>query len=267
MSENIGLIILNIVVPVITGILFFVIAWFLKNIAPMRTLVTGELTYKWGFWGFIFFGIYFGSRPLQLLLGPYPMPLIVNCIREFFLIGLFAPSVFIAMMSLVYGPEKILDVFIKALFAVCITLALVFVVVNIFVIGGSEELFSMGAFKAYDGQWFANPDAQTRAFMVVLFAIRFLDPVLIIFLAGCIVFWNALHYPEEKKRIYDNMPKKLIFTALANFSFSISMLSVGILYIFGKIPNQWWIYYIGGLFAGIFEFISLYMPVKNRVNL
>lgn len=265
--ENIFQITVNIVIPVLTGTLFFVLAWYVKRIAPLRTLVTGDLTYKGAFWGFICFGIYFGSRPLQILLGPHPMPLIVNNIREFFLIGLFTPAVFIAMMSLVFGPDKIKKVFIKSIFIFCIALASVFVIVNVFAIGGSETIFKIGGWTAHDGLWFDNPNTKVRSLMVILFVIRVIDPVLIIFLAGCIVLWKAMNYPEERKKFYDNMPKKLLFMSLADFCFSLSMLSVGFLYIFGHIPNQWWIYYVGGLLAGIFELISLRMSVKKQVNL
>jgi len=38
----------------------------------MRTLVTGEKTYKGAAWGFAFFGVYLVTRPLQILLGPAP---------------------------------------------------------------------------------------------------------------------------------------------------------------------------------------------------
>ncbi|MFH1282576.1 MAG: hypothetical protein ABII27_02820 [bacterium] len=260
-------ILVNIIIPVAAGIVFFCLAWYIKQIAPMRTLVTGGLTYRWAFWGFIFFGIYFGSRPLQIMLGPHPMPLIVNNIREFFLIGLFAPAVFVAMMSLVFGSEKILNIFVKGFFALCICLATIFVIVNIFAIGGSMEIFSLGEWKMYDGLWFGNPNEKVRSLMGLLFVIRLIDPVMIIIIAACIVLWRSLTYPAEKMRIYDNMPKKLFFMFLANICFSLSMLSVGFLYIFGKVPNQWWIYYVGGLLSGMFEFISLRLPVKSKVNL
>ena len=261
------MVIINIIVPLIACGVFIGLAGYVKVIAPMRTLVTGEITYRWAFWGFIFFAIYFGSRPLQILLGPHPMPLVINNIREFFLIGLFCPAVIVAMMSLVFGHEKILSVFVKALFGFCIFLAVLFVIINIYAIGGSEPIFKIGGYTAYDGLWFDNPDDNVRSLMMLLFIIRFINPVMLIFISGLIVLWSSFNYPEEKKRLYDNMPKKLVLTAVSNFCFSLSMLSVGFLYIFGKIPNQWWIYYIGGLLAGIFEFISLYLPVRSRVNL
>jgi len=257
----------NIVVPLAAGSLFVILALYIRTVTAMRTLVTGELTYRLAFWGFLFFGFYFGSRPIQILLGPHPMPLVVNCVREFCLIGLFAPAVFLAMMSLVFGSERITRRYLIGFTGGCLLLAVIFVVVNAYAIGGSRPLFSVGGWQAYDGSWFGNPDARVRALMKVLFIIRLLDPVLLIFLAGCIVMWKALSYPADKRKLYDNMPKKLALTALADFSFSLSMLAVGLIYLFNKVPNQWWIYYIGGLLSGILEFISLRLPVRSRVRL
>ncbi|MFH1380506.1 MAG: hypothetical protein ABII23_09540 [bacterium] len=259
-------ILVNIIVPIIAGSIFFILAWYIKKIGPMRTLVTGEKTYRWAFWGFLFFGIYLASRPLQIFLGPHPMPLIVNNIREFFMIGLFAPAVFIAMMSFVYGSNKIIKQFVYGMFGFSVILALIFVVTNVFAIGGSKAIFTVGSVTAYDGLWFANPNGDVRELMKVLFAIRFINPVLLITIAGCIVLWRAFHYPPEKMRIYNNIPRKQILLAIANFSFSLSMFMVGIIYLLGHIPNQWWIYYVGAMLSGILEAISLSLPVRRKVE-
>ena len=97
----------NLALPICAGITFFALARYVLLIAPMRTLVTGELTYKGASWGFAFFGLYLITRPLQILLGPHPMPLIVNSVREYCMMGLFAPAVFVAMMSLCFGADRI----------------------------------------------------------------------------------------------------------------------------------------------------------------
>src|SRR5512138_3254522 len=97
---------LNVVVPILAGLVYFAMAKYVHHIGPMRTLVTGELTYRGAYWGFLFMGIYLASRPLQIL-APHPWPLIVNNIREFCMIGVFGPAVFLAMMSLVFGSENV----------------------------------------------------------------------------------------------------------------------------------------------------------------
>lgn len=258
------LFIANILVPILAGIIYFFMAKYIKYIAPLRQLVTGRITYQGAFWGFIFFGFFLMTRPLQILLGPHPMPLIINNIREFFMIGLFAPTVFIGLMSLSLGYEKITKRFIISIFVICLFLAVTFTLVNIFAIGGSIKIFKIGCYDIYDGKWFhkSNPNMKL---MSVLFIIRLLDPVMIMVIAGTVTLWRSITFSKES--IYDNMPKKLLFQAFAVFSFGFSMLFCGFMVIFWNIPNQWWIYYVGALMAGIFEIISLKIPLKRKVKI
>src|SRR5258708_4531942 len=243
--KDLWLILANIALPLCAGITFLALAGYASNIAPMRTLVTGEKTYKGAAWGFAFFGAYLVTRPLQILVGPHPMPLIINCVREFCMMALFAPAVFVAMMSLCFGSDRIPKKLIYGIFILGFVLGLVFVVINARAIGGSELIFRLGSYAAYDGIWFKAQDANSEALMSILFVIRFIDPLFLLLLAGVIVFRHARHYPEEKGEVYDNMPKKLYFLSAAVFAFPLSMLITGALVLFFKIPNQWWIYYMG----------------------
>ncbi len=260
------LILSNLALPLCAGVTFFGLARYVNHIAPMRTLITGEMTYKGAAWGFAFFGTYLITRPFQILLGPYPMPLVVNCVREFCMMGLFAPAVFIAMMSLCFGSDRIPRKFIVGLFVLGIGLGLVFVVLNAHAMGGTEEIFRIGSYPAYDGLWFKNPDPRGRSLMAILFVLRLMDPIVLLMLAGIIVFRQARHYPLEKKAVYDNMPKKLYLLSAAVFAFPLSMLLTGALVVIFKIPNQWWIYYLGALVAGFLEAASLSLPLRKDVQ-
>jgi len=102
--------------------------------------------------------------------------------------------------------------------------------------------------------------------MRMLFVVRLIDPVILNIPCGIIVLWHAFHYPLEKKKVYNNIPLKLVLLAFADFSFSLSMLCVGLIFILGHVPNQWWIYYLGALLSGILEAISLSLPVRRRVQ-
>jgi hypothetical protein len=255
---------LNVVIPVIAGVVYFALAKYVHHIGPLRTLIAGELTYTGAFWGFLFLGIYLASRPLQIL-GPHPWPLIINNIREFFMIAIFGPAVFVAMMSFVFGSDNIPRSWVMAIFGVGAVLAAAFVVINCYAIGGSEEIFRVGRWSAHDGLWFKEADGRRRL-MSLLFLIRFINPIFLVFLAGTFVIWHAKNYPPEKRALYDNMPRKLMFMGAACYAFSLSMLSVGLLYLFLHIPNQWWIYYVGALGAGLLETISLSLPMKRHVN-
>ena len=256
---------LNIVVPVFAGLVFFAMALYVRYIGPLRTLIAGELTYDGAFWGFLFLSLYLASRPVQILF-PHPWPLLINNLREMGLIAVFGPSVFLAVMSLVYGAENIPRTAARTVVGMGIVLALVFAVVNLFAIGGSEPIFTAGGWTAYDGLWFKNPNLHRRELMRVLFAVRLLDPVFLVFAAGAVSLAHGLRYPSQKKILYDNMPRKLIFLGLGCFSFSLSMLSVGLFFLLSHIPNQWWIYYVGALMAGVLETVSLSLPMKKHVT-
>lgn len=257
----------NVVLPVLAGTVYFALARYVRHIGPMRTLVTGKLTYDGAYWGFLFLGVYLATRPLQILLGPHPIPLIVNNVREFLMIGFFGPAVTVAMISLVLGSANVPKTIVRGLFGFGIAIATAFVFVNIKAIGGSEVIFSVGTWPAYDGVWFHAGEAGPSPWMPLLFVLRLLDPVLLIFGAGTLVLWHGYRYPVEKRVLYDNMPRKLYFMGAACYAFSLSMLSVGFLYLFAHIPNQWWIYYVGALAAGLLETVSLSLPLRRSVQI
>jgi hypothetical protein len=256
----------NVVVPVLAGIVYFMLARYVKHIGPMRTLVTGKLTYDGAYWGFLLLGAYLATRPLQILLGPHPAPLIVNCIREFVMMGFFGPAVTVAMLSLVLGSANVPKILVRSLFGIGLVLATLFVIVNRKAIGGSEFLFMVGNVRAHDGVWFRGTGEES-SLMPILFLIRLIDPVMLVFGAGVLVLWHGYNYPIEKKMLYDNMPRKLYYMGAACIAFSLSMLSVGLLYLFAHIPNQWWIYYIGALAAGLLETKSLSLPLRRAVQI
>lgn len=257
----------NIAVPVLAGMVYFVLARYVRHIGPLRTLVTGKLTYDGAYWGFLMLGAYLATRPLQILCGPHPMPLIINCLREFVMMGFFSPAVTVAMMSLVLGSSNVPKVLVRGLFGFGLFIGFLFVIFNIKAIGGSEEIFMVGNWAAYDGVWFDNAQGGSSALMPLLFILRLINPVMLIFAAGTLVLWHAFNYPIEKKMLYDNMPRKLYYMGFACYAFSLSMLSVGFLYLFARIPNQWWIYYVGALGAGLLETVSLSLPLRKAVQI
>jgi two-component system response regulator YesN len=254
----------EIFVPIASGIVFFALAKFVRYIGPLRQFSAGKETYDRAFWGFIAFGMYLVLRPLQILLGPHPMPLIISNIREFFMIGIFGPSIFIALYGLAYGGENIKQRMKIFLYTLGLVLAVLFCVINIFAIGGSTEIFRIGNYIAYDGLWFKNLTPERARLMSYLFVIRLTDPVIMFVTIATIALHRAFNYPQERKRIYSNMPKKLTLSAIGTYCFSLSMLTVGFIWLLGKIPNQWWGYYVGALLAGFFETWSISLPMRKE---
>ncbi|MFA5975506.1 MAG: hypothetical protein WC859_04995 [Elusimicrobiota bacterium] len=264
--HDVWLIFSNIVLPMGAGLTFFALARYASHVAPMRFLVTGDTTYRGAAWGFFFFGVYLISRPLQVLLGPLPMPSVVTCIREFCMMGIFAPAIFVAMMSLCFGSENIPRKLIVWIFGVGLVLGFSYVVLEPQAIRGSEIIFWIGNYPAYDGTWFLNGDPRSQALISIIYVIQFIDPVLLLFLAGVIVFRHARHYPPAKKVVYDNMPKKLYLLSAAVFAFPMGMFIAGVLGLFFHIRFQWWLYYLGALISGLIESVSLSLPLRKDVQ-
>lgn len=238
----------------------------MKVIAPLRSIITGELTYKAAFYAFLFLAVYLGTRPLQLLY-PYPWVLFVNNIREFLMIGFFSPATFAGVLTFAYFEESVPKTLIKFAFFISFISACVFFITNIYAIGGSEVLFEFAGRKFHDGLWFKNPDPDGKKLMAVLFICRLISPVMVVASAGIVAILRGLMYPLELKEIYDAMPFKLVLLGSACLAFSLSMLTTGLLYIFEKIPNQWWIYYLGAVVSGILETISILTPSKRKLKI
>jgi hypothetical protein len=262
---DLWLILANVALPLAAGLAFFALARYSSHIAPMRTLVTGDTTYKGASWGFAFFGAYLITRPLQVLLGGGSMPLVINSVREFCMMGLFAPAVFIAMMSLCFGADRIPRKFVVGTFGMGILMGLAFLAINAHAMGPATVIFKIGNYPAYDGQWFSNPDPDAKRLMAIMFLLRFLNPLSLLLLSGVVVFRAARHYAPHKKAVYDNMPKKLYLLSAAVFAFPVSMLITGILALVG-VPNQWWIYYLGALISAFIEAVSLSLPLRRDVQ-
>lgn len=255
-----------IVVPGLAGITFFALAKFVKQVTPLRALVASEQAYQFAFWGFLIFGFYLGLRPVQVLAGPHPWPLIISCIREFLLIAIFGPASFVAIATLCFGTEKANRVWITGFFMVGLLLAGVFCFVNAKAIGGSEEIVKLGMMTAYDGLWFKSGQEHIDTQMKILFVIRLINPGLLLLGAATILLVHAKRYPLEKRKIYDNMPKKLYILSAAVYVYAFSLIMGSFFYGFKKVPDQWGFYHLGSLIAGLLETISLSMPVRNDVQ-
>ncbi len=265
--EELIKIFVNIVVPGLAGITFFALAKFVKHIAPLRALVSSAQTYKAAFWGFLIFGIYLCLRPVQVLAGPHPWPLIISCLREFLLIGIFGPAGLVAILTLCYGSEKISKYWVMVIFLLGIGLAVLFCLANAMAIGGSKEIVKLGKLTAYDGLWYDSGAENVSQLMLILFVVRLINPAFFLFIAGTLVIYHSIRYPEQKKKQYDNMPKKLLILGCSVYTFVIALVAGSLFYGFRSVPDQWAIYHFGALIAGILETISLSMPVRKEVQI
>ncbi len=266
MVQELAKIFMHIVLPTLAGITFFALAKFVKQIMPLRSLVASEQAYKYAFWGFLMFGFYLILRPLQVLAGPHPWPLILSCVREFLLIAIFGPASFIALMTLCLGTEKINRLWINSLFFMGFLLSVLFCWANVKAVGGSEEIVKFGMLTAYDGLWFKSGNENIEPFIKILFTIRIFNPGILLLAAASVVLYHGITYPKAKKQIYDNMPKKLCILSGSVFVYALSITVGSFFYGYKKVPDQWGMYHLGILLAGLLETISISMPVRSDVQ-
>lgn len=267
MLEELLKIFAHLVIPALAGITFFALAKFVKQVTPMRALVTSPQVYNSAFIAFLIFGFYCALRPVQVAAGPHPWPLIFSTIREFLLLAVFAPALFIAMLTLCFGSEKIGVGWIVTVGLFGFISALMLCFFNAAAIGGSEEIVKLGRLTAYDGLWFKSQTEDIEHKMKMIYWIHIVNPGILIFLGSGMLILHAIFYPKEKKEIYDNMPKKLLLLGAAFALYSLTLLLGSFAFGFTRLPDQWMIYSLVCLAVGIIEAFSLALPVRRNIQI
>jgi hypothetical protein len=256
-----GIFLVNISVPVITGLVYFIMAAEIKRVSKIRKLIFGEVGYKKVFVAFILFGCYFITRPLQNVLGPHPWPMIVNDIRQFFLMAVIAPSVLVSIFHWVPHEEGTPRSVEIAAYAVGLFMALIFILINSIAIDGSKLLVSLGGLNIYDATWFSKTQPNLALVAVHLIA-QLISPVGFFVLAAAYV--RNRRYKYTMANIYNLMPLKWKYLEAGLSIFAASMIVAGIAALVGQYYTYLWvIYFLGAIIAGIVELISVKIPPRE----
>ena len=176
----------------------------------------------------IFFTVFLIGRPLQVLAGPYPWPLIIVNVRVFLLSAVVAPLIILASDVLDNKSHKT-NLWIIAF---CVLLGIVYVVFNTLGTKDSYILFEFYGLIAYDNLTPSNSPPYGRE--VTLIAQTSIGFILLIF--SLLRLFNLLrqtgkHYFFFKKNIFIN-------TGILIFALS---------FILGSVLKQWWIYYVSSI--------------------
>ena len=253
---------INIFVPIITGLVYFIMAFEVIRVSRIRKFMFGEIGYKKLFVAFIMFGIYFITRPLQNVLGAHPIPMIVNSLRQFFIMGIIAPSIFVGILHWVPGESGAPKSMSFASYAIGILMGTIFALTNSMAVTGDKIIATVGNFNLYDAVWFAKSDRQIQLVLIHLIC-QLVSPVGIILLAAAFVRHRRHNYLLG--HIYTNMKTKWRYLETGLIILPLSFVLSGIFALFGRYYQYLWtIYFIGAIVAGLFVLYSIKLAPRNK---
>ncbi len=253
---------INLVVPVIAGIVFFMMAAEINRVSKVRALMFGEIGYKKVFTAFLMFGIYFITRPLQNIAGPHPWPLIINCTRQFFLMAVISPAILVGILHWVPSDKGTPKSVTVAAYAVGVLMATLFILVNSVAIDGSKVLATYFGFNIYDATWF-SAHTQRVEFILIHLISQLISPVGFFILSAAYVRHRRYNYPLSN--IYNQMQKKWKLLEIGLLIFAGSLLIAGLAAFFGQYYTYLWvIYFSGAIIAGFIWLRSIEIPPRTN---
>ncbi|MFC1501589.1 hypothetical protein ACFL58_03990 [Elusimicrobiota bacterium] len=251
----------NIIVPILAGLIYLILILEVHRVKKIRKIMFGEIGYNKMFLAFLLLGIYLVTRPLQNIIGPHPWPMIINSLRQFFLMAVIAPAILVGIFHWIpdkKSPPSKATMF--AAYAVGFFMALIFILINFVGISGSRIVASIGNLKIYDPVWFAYGNTGMTLIFIHLIS-QFISPVGIILLAAGFVRHKRHTY--TMKAIYNQMPTKWRYLEAGLIIFPVSMIIAGLAAFFGQYYTYLWvIYFIGAIIAGLVELRGIQLPPR-----
>ncbi len=219
----------NLIAPVVTGL--FLSLFFVYFVVTSRSKAP---SFKYYLTFILSFGLFSIGRPLQLLLGSYPMPLIIVNIRVFVLCAVITPAVALAT-----------DVFHKR----DRSLRMLLIVVPCVVLGGVYDLFNTlgthGSYVAFQYGGIVAHDNLTPQLLPpfygreVTLAVQFLVAVILLLFSSLALVRLRVH-ATFRDRLTDK--RFLINNGILVFAVS---------FIVGSLTEQWWIYYSASILSDL----------------
>ena len=199
------------------------------------------------------FSLFILGRPLQLLAGPYPWPIYINCLRAILFIGICCPLVLHEARALcgVQGRRSLL----RPLLLVGGALATLNSVVLLAGPADTPLVFELGSLKAYD--------CTPRSLTPPLFA---REVTILIQVAAGLGFFGLAGYETLKARraVPASEPgsRHLLYFALGCLVFGAAL-------VLGTLTHQWWFYYLASVPAAFFIGLGVredMLYVRQRVE-
>jgi len=231
----------NLFVPLIAGLFFllYFIYFILANPSHAPS-------YRFFIIFLIGFSIFIMGRTLQVIIGPYPLPLVIVNVRMFILCSVVAPVVMLT--DNIFTRKKIRRRQI-VLIGTCALLGLTYVVFNTLGTRGSSILYSENGLTIFDNLTPSMlPPYYSRevtlavqaciGIMLVLFSLKKLIQLKL---------GNSLRY----------------FLSDKNFLINVGILIFAISFIVGSLAKQWWIFYSSSVVSALFVGASVMLDIKE----
>lgn len=220
----------NILIPALSGLFLFIYFLYFVFIEETKSVSTQYFTIF-----LISFSLFLFGRPLQILAGPHPLPLIINNIRSLIFSSVTVPLVMLADFS---RPQQEQKSRFRRLILLGTILGILYCIFNSLTSTGSEVIFRIGSISAFDS---VTPSLTapfygreiTNGVYLILATFLILDSLGKIRKAGSYGEEESVHY--KKINLYNG--GKLFF-ALTFF--------------LGTLLHEWWIYYAGSLVSVTF---------------
>lgn len=231
----------NIVIPILSAVLLLIYFLYFMFIDDSKSA-----SFRFFRIFLISFCIFLVGRPIQILSGPHPIPLIINNFRSFMFAAVTIPMIMLADFS---RPEKPGRTRFWLLIFTGSFLGGVYWVFNSLTTTGSDVIFYLGSIPVVDS---VTPEHAppyygrevTISVYIAIAALLFADSVVKIRRV-------ARHKPEtdiNRARVYLFNSGKLVF-ALTFF--------------LGSILHQWWIYYVGSLVSVVVLGYAVALDIRD----
>lgn len=206
---------------------------------------TGRASRKFG-WFLLSFAVFLAGRPVQVLIGEHPLPLVVNSVRIFVLCAVTMPM--LVMTAEIHKPGNI-EIRQREVILLGVALGIVYVVFHALGTVGSYRMFDLGAHAAYASimpQW-AAPWYGREVSLGVQFLIG------AILAAGSAVKCAYLLRVARSSGVQAWRPL-ILYVGVILFGASFAI---------GSLIRQWAVYYAGATVSALIVGIGVIVDVYN----
>ena len=252
--------VVNIFVPLTAGIVYFLMPVEVNRVSKVRKIMFGEIGYRKIGIAFLMLSVYFITRPLQNIVGPHPWPMIINSLRQFFLMAVISPAILVGIFHWVPSEDHTPKSAAFAAYAVGFFMALIYILINRVAVDGSKIVGVFGGMTIYDPAWFSAGQPRFELVLIHLIS-QLVSPVGFIVLAGAYVRHRRHDY--ELSHVYNLMPLKWKYLETGLGIFAGSLVVAGLVAFLGQYYTYLWvIYFMGAIVAGIVELQGIKIPPR-----